>query len=88
MVKQALNEQDPEQYRLLKESGELDEFSSLRAEQAMEIRADLMDKARNEAATSNLEPLQRVRQHMMKNRLAWSTSRARDFLNLASRLQI
>ncbi len=74
MVKQALKDQHPEQYRQLEASGELDHFSRLRAEQAMEVRDDLMEKARDEAATSNVEPLQRVRQHMMKNRLADQTA--------------
>jgi hypothetical protein len=48
----------------------LEIFARLRAEAAIESRDELYNLAREEAATSNLEPMEIGRQHMMKNRQA------------------
>jgi len=70
MVKEALREYDLEQYQCLKADGSLDLVAKLRAEAAIDTRDHLMSLARDEAVTSSLEPIERVRQQVMKNRQA------------------
>ena len=70
IVKKALREQYPNQYDQLKVAGELDLLTELRTEAAMETRDWLMERARDEALTSNLEVMERVRRQMMRNRQA------------------
>jgi hypothetical protein len=70
IVKQALRAHDAQEYECLKADGSLDAFAKLRAEAALETRDELQHIAQDEAATSNLEYLERVRRHMMRNRQA------------------
>ena len=48
----------------------MDRLAELRTEAAMGTRDWLMERARDEALTSNLEVMERVRRQMMKNRQA------------------
>ena len=70
IVKQALRDHDRQEYERLNADGALDVVARLRAEAAIETRDYLMCLARDEALSSNLEPMDRVRRQMRKNREA------------------
>lgn len=70
MVKVALKAHSPQEYERLDLDGTLDTFAKLRSEAAIETRDQLMEIAMDEAATSEFEPMERVRRHMFKNRQA------------------
>lgn len=70
MVKESMRETAPQMFAELNSEGTLEEVAKMRAKAAMETYYDLMSAARDVAATSNLESMERVREQMTANRQA------------------